>query len=221
MPRLCRNFDLVAPVYPLLERASFADALTKARRTFLNRVASSDRILLIGEGNGRFLAELLREKIGGHVTVVDSSPRMLSLLQKRIRSLDHRTDVQVVCTDFLTWSDELPSFDAIVTHFLLDLFRPASQRRIVSRVTELAKPQALWINVDYQLVKSTWRHRLIDWLQYQFDVVFSGIEADRQYDPSPYINDFGWMVEEERYFCTGSVAAQALSRNGNRSYSPE
>lgn len=215
MRRLFRNFDFVAPVYPLLERASFGDALNQARRAFLARAARADRILLIGEGNGRFLADLLREKTGGHITVVDSSPKMLSLLQRRTRYVQRRTDLRVVCADFLTWDGgESSSFDAIVTHFFLDLFRPDSQRRVVSRITDLAKPRALWSNVDYRLGKSDWQHRWVDWLQYRFDALFSGVEADRHYDPSSHLKEFGWLLDEERTFCADNVTAQALSRNG-------
>jgi len=210
--RFFRNFDFVAPAYPLLERASFGNALNEARAAFLRETARARNVLLIGEGNGRFLAELLARKRGGCVTVIDSSPKMLRLLAKRISTIRRYTQLKLIAADFLMWSGEQSSYDAVVTHFFLDLFRPGSQLRAVRKISEMAKLGALWVNVDYRVIKTKPLHRLVDWLQYRFDEIFSGVEADRQYDPSDHISASGWLVGEERLFCRGRVAAQALTK---------
>lgn len=207
---LFHNFDFVAPVYPLLEKASFGNALNEAREAFLERVVGAERILLIGEGNGRFLASLLARKKGGAIEVVDLSPKMLSLLQARIRGVKHSAELNLVCADFLRCEKTPRSFDAIVTHFFLDLFRPETQRQIVMKIASLANPGCVWVNVDFNPAKASLRDRWIDWMQYQFDLLFSGVEADRHYDPTIHILAAGWAVEEERIFCHGNVSAQAL-----------
>lgn len=212
MRRLFRNFDFVASAYPVLEFASFGNVLNEARDAFLRRTARAPHVLLIGEGNGRFLAKLLARKRGGSVTVIDSSPKMLRLLAKRIAGIRRYTELKLVDADFLLWSGKQASFDAIVTHFFLDLFRPQSQLRVVGKITEVAKPEALWIDVDYRVTKTKLRHRVLDWLQYRFDETFSGVEADRHYDPFDHIRASGWFVGEERLFCSGRVSAQALMK---------
>lgn len=212
MRRFFRNFDFVAPAYPLLERASFGDSLNVARRAFLRQTARATDVLLIGEGNGRFLAELLARKRGGCVTVIDSSPRMLRLLAARVSTIRRYTELKLISADFLIWSGEPARYDAVVTHFFLDLFRPDSQLRAITKITELSKPGVLWVNVDYRITKTNRLHRLVDWLQYRFDAVFSGVEADRQYDPFHHIHASGWRVEQELQFCHGNVSAQALMK---------
>lgn len=61
-------------------------------------------------------------------------------------------------------------------------------------------------------VKANPLHRMVDWLRYRFDRIFSGIEADRQYDPLAHIDACGWLMEGERQFCGGSVSAQVLMK---------
>jgi ubiquinone/menaquinone biosynthesis C-methylase UbiE len=206
-----RNYDLVAPFYPALERAAFGIGLTEARHLSLLPVVSAERTLLIGEGNGRFLSTCVQEKVGGSITVVDSSERMLSLAGSRIRGCELRTELQLLHADFCEWSPDEPRFDVIVTHFFLDLFRPETQRRLIEKISALSTPDTVWMNVDFRPVIGSRLHRMVDWLQYRFDRLFSGIEADRHYDPAHIIKDFGWDVQDERSFCQGTVHSQTLT----------
>ena len=206
-----RNYDLVAPIYPLLEKAAFGDGLTEARRASLCPVSLAEKALLIGEGNGRFLAACVKEKVGGSITVVDSSEKMLSLARSRIRESDLQTNVELIHADFCDWSPSEPHFDVIVTHFFLDLFRPESQRRLIEKITALSTANTIWMNVDYRPVIRSRLHRVFEWLQYRFDHLLSGIEADRHYDSAPIIRAFGWEVQEEQSFCRGTVYSQLMS----------
>src|SRR5258708_24245072 len=73
------QFDLVAPLYPVLERWIFGRRLDGARMAFYDAVLQSDRILLVGEGNGRFLRSLLARKLDGCVSVLEKTNGMLRL----------------------------------------------------------------------------------------------------------------------------------------------
>ncbi len=208
---MARNYDFVAPFYPLLERAAFGNGLTEARLASLKQVLSAESVLLIGEGNGRFLADCLKEKVGGSITVVDSSRKMLALLRARIRGIAARTEVELHHADFRQWPSPAPRFDCIVTHFFLDLFRPDSQRELIGKITRLAGENTVWLNLEYRPVIQSSLHRWVDWLQYRFDRLVSGIEADRHYDPAPLIAGHGWHIQEERQFCGGTIFSQLLT----------
>ena len=54
--------------------------------------------------------------------------------------------------------------------------------------------------------------RLINWLQYRFDCLLSGVDTDRHYDPSALLKEFGWIVKKECHFLNGTVVAQLLVR---------
>ena len=211
-----RNYDFVAPFYTLLERAAFGNGLNEARLASLKQVVSAESVLLIGEGNGRFLASCLKEKIGGSVTVVDSSRKMLALLRSRIRGIDARTEVQLHHADFRQWPSPTAHFDVIVTHFFLDLFRPDSQRQLIKKITGLAGAGTIWVNVEYRPVIRSFLHHCFDWLQYRFDRLVSGIEADRHYDPTLMIAEHGWNIHEESQFCGGTIFSQLLTASSLR-----
>jgi len=74
------QFDLVAPIYPALERLVFGMGLDDARQAFFDKVLEADRILLVGEENGRFLKSLIARKRVGSVCVVEKS-RLRNQLQ--------------------------------------------------------------------------------------------------------------------------------------------
>jgi ubiquinone/menaquinone biosynthesis C-methylase UbiE len=206
-----RSFDLVSRVYPALEWLAFGNALENARGAFLSNIINAERLLLVGEGNGRFLARCLKEKANGSITVVDSSPQMLRSAEARAATISHQTRLRFVHGDIRALTERLGKFDVIVTHFFLDLFRPESQRRIVDEITDLADSTAVWVNVDYRPKLGSAFRRAIDWLQYRFDECFSGVEADRHYDPSGFVAEFGWVQVEELVFVNGAVRAQLLT----------
>ena len=58
---LTMNADRIASGYRWLEYAAFGLALEQARFDFLSRAAGARRVLILGEGDGRFLARLLDE----------------------------------------------------------------------------------------------------------------------------------------------------------------
>jgi ubiquinone/menaquinone biosynthesis C-methylase UbiE len=211
------SFDLVSRAYPVLEWLAFGSSLERARDAFLGTVIKADRLLLIGEGNGRFLARCLKEKAGGSITVIDSSLEMLRSAEARAGSIEHRTTVHFVHTDVRSLEERLGKFDAIVTHFFLDLFRPESQRRIVAAITDLASASAHWVDVDYRPRLTGAFRRAVDWLQYRFDQRFSGVEADRHYDPSDLVAEFGWVPVEDLDFLKGAVRAQLVTLTARHS----
>ena len=59
----------------------------------------------------------------------------LRLLERRIRSIDVDTQLRLVHTDVFQWDAGQVEFDVVVTHFFLDLFNPAAQRKIVEKLT--------------------------------------------------------------------------------------
>jgi len=207
-----RNYDIVASIYPTLERMAFGQQLDDARKAFFDSLIFRNRLLLIGEGNGRFLGTCLQHKIGGSITVVDLSAEMLSLLRCRVRDMEKRTAVEVVQADFRHWPVAGQSFDGIVTHFFLDLFKPDTQRSIIQKIATLSCRETIWVNVDFQARLSSPLYRCIDWLQYRFDGLISGTEADRHYDPVQWISAAGWIPRQERTFRKGSVVAELFVR---------
>jgi ubiquinone/menaquinone biosynthesis C-methylase UbiE len=116
------EFDLVAPFYPGLERLVFGTRLDHARQTFLFEILKANQVLLVGEGNGRFLKLLNMRKFRGRIMVVEKSSMMIRLAKDRVGPLGE-LDLEFVQGDFRRCQLGR-GFDCVVTHFFLDLFNP-------------------------------------------------------------------------------------------------
>ncbi len=67
------GFGRLAYVYEGLERTVFGDLLTSARNACLCSLEEAHTILILGEGDGRFLLSLLARQPRARITVLDSS----------------------------------------------------------------------------------------------------------------------------------------------------
>jgi Trans-aconitate methyltransferase len=77
------NCDRLARWYRWAEYGAFGRALEKRRFYFLDTLSAPRRVLMLGEGDGRFLQALARRHPGAVIDYVDSSARMLALAQGR------------------------------------------------------------------------------------------------------------------------------------------
>jgi tRNA (cmo5U34)-methyltransferase len=206
-----KSFDMIASFYPLLEQMVFGSTLSRARRFFAWRVTEGNKILLIGEGNGRFLFEMVKQTSSGSFTVVDSSTRMLAAAGRRIATVDCCPRIELIHTNILEWRSSAAHYDRIVTHFFLDLFTPDNLCRVVEKISRLATEDALWINVDFSSENHNLRQRLLMWAQYRFLRISAGIEASRPFDSLPYIRQAGWQILEGRSLESGWIYAHLMT----------
>src|SRR5579859_448771 len=108
-----------------MELVLAGNKLQRCRTAFLEKSADSRNVLIMGEGNGRFLIECRRRLRAAHIICVDSSRRMLEMAKERLRR--HKLDgaaTDFVHADALEWRPPPGAFDLVVTHFFLDCFRP-------------------------------------------------------------------------------------------------
>jgi ubiquinone/menaquinone biosynthesis C-methylase UbiE len=206
------NFDFVAPFYPLLEQVVFGSTLSRSRRFFIAQVTQGNNVLLVGEGNGRFLFETVMQTSTAAFTVVDSSTRMLSAAARRVARIERCPKIEFFHADILGWQPPLARYDRIVTHFVLDLYRPYSMRRIIEKISGLATEDALWINVDFSNANQRFYQSLLMWAQYRFFRICAGIEASRLFDSTDYFREAGWQIIENRTLKQGWIAAHLMSR---------
>lgn len=190
------SFDLVAPHYRWLETIAFGNALQHARTHLIDKIERPKRALILGEGNGRFLCQLLRVYPTLEVDCVDASNTMLQLTRRRVHrtfpeSLPH---VHFYCEDILKWSPQ-KSYDLLVTHFFLDCFPPNEVSLIVQKLANAAKPGAAWLIADFTIPQQRFaraRARLLLRLMYTFFRAAAGISARELVDATPYLNGSGF-----------------------------
>ncbi len=148
------NCDRIAPFYRSLEYLSFGGALQACRVMYLRDVLDCRRALLCGDGDGRFLAALLRANRGARVDFVDLSGGMISLARRRVEAMSseaasrvnfHAGDVRQFDA-----SDGAP-YDLITAHFFLDCFDEADAAGVARRLARLAQPGAKLLLSDFRI----------------------------------------------------------------------
>jgi len=141
------NFDRVARIYRWAEYVSLGPLLQRTRTHFLSRLADRRNALALGDGDGRFLARLMRQNQELHATAVDISATMLQLLRRRCGDAARLRTLQASALEV-----EVPNgVDLIVTHFFLDCLTQAEVEALVQRVAANTEPGTLWLLSDFEV----------------------------------------------------------------------
>ena len=207
------SFDAIAPWYRTLETIAFGQSLQRARVACLAEISTPRRALIVGEGNGRFLCELLRAHPALEVDCVDSSKRMLDLAQERIGPDANR--VRFAQRDISSWTPTADHYDLIVTHFFLDCFRADRVAKIVSSLSPAATEGAIWLLADFRIPEQRFaRLRARIWLaaMYGFFRMVARIDAAKLVDPSPFLRSHGFTLQRQFLFRHGLLKSELWRR---------
>jgi len=152
------SFDRLAPHYCWMERVLAGEKLQRCRTAFLEKVTTARNVLVVGEGNGRFLVECRRELHVAKITVVDASRGMLEQTRQRLsRAKLPLDDVEFIHADALNWKPPEPRYDLIVTHFFLDCFPQVQLEKIVNTLADATEVGAFWLLADFQVPACGWK----------------------------------------------------------------
>ena len=164
--------------------------------------------MLIGEGNGRFLAEFLKINKTASVVCVDASSRMLELAKRRaVGSTGDR--VRFVQADLLDppyWQCQGGPFDLVVTHFFLDCFRADQLDPIVTAIAEQTSSGARWLLADFRVPTAGLariRAKAILWLAYTFFRIATRLPAKWITPADSFLQRNGFSLQERRVYDLG------------------
>jgi ubiquinone/menaquinone biosynthesis C-methylase UbiE len=166
------SFDALAPYYRWMEMMLAGGALHRCRTAFLDEIPRPERILLLGEGHGRSLAEFCRRFPAAQITCVDASEPMLTQARRHLaRQHLPAHQVEFIRADVLDWTPPPGGYDLVATHFFLDCFRPGQLERMTPKIAASLQPRGIWLIADFQAPTGGWRglrSRLILGLLYVF-----------------------------------------------------
>ncbi len=150
------NADRIASGYRWIEYAAFGHTLEQARYDFLSHATAARRVLILGEGDGRFLVRLLRCNRYASFAVIESSARMIHLANERVPG-GERSRVEFHQIDAV--ADCLPDgpFDLVVSHFFLDILDSRDAETVILKVSALLAPGACWLVSEFQEPDSGFR----------------------------------------------------------------
>lgn len=163
------QFDRVARLYRPMEYLSFGPLLERCRFIHLPSLVAARQALVLGDGDGRFLARLLAANRQLRAHAVDASPAMLRLLCARVSrasagvaamgSVPGR--LSTTCADIRTFTPPESGYDLVVTHFFLDCLSTGETEELIARLRPHLTPGALWLVSEFHVPADG---RLLAWL---------------------------------------------------------
>lgn len=216
------SFDRLAGVYRALEYLAFGRDLERARFGLLGRLRDCEAILVLGEGDGRCLAQLVRAAPRARIHCVDASAAMLARAAARAQGAGAAERVTFQCADI--FQAELPpgAYDAAVTLFFLDCFSPEQTGEIVRRVQRSLRPGAGWLFADFVLPpRGLARLRARLWLRglYLFFRWQTGLRTRALPPAEEILRAAGFRPEAVRDYQWGLVRSTFMSQPGSRLFS--
>jgi ubiquinone/menaquinone biosynthesis C-methylase UbiE len=199
------NADPIARWYRWLEYVGFGRALERRRCAFLGYVRDAQRILVLGEGDGRFLVKLVEQNRGASIDYVDLSRRMLEIARERAGDR-----VNYLHGNALTMPLPQNEYDLIVTHFFLDCFEEAELERLIDRIACAAQRNARWLISEFRN-SSGWSRAIIRMLYFFFGVT-TGLKTSRLTDHRPMLEQRGFRLVCEQKARAGLLISELWSR---------
>lgn len=164
MTSLVPRFDRVAHLYRAMEYLSFGPMLECCRFFHLPSLGAARRALVIGDGDGRFLARLLAQNRALQADAVDASPAMLRRLASRAIRIGAQHRVATFCADACAFAPPATGYDLVATHFFLDCLTGEEAATLILRILPHLAPGAVWLVSEFQVPAGS---RLRAWLSRQ------------------------------------------------------
>lgn len=202
------KFSNTASYFHLLENVFIGKALQQTRVAQLDSYEidpDTAEMLVVGEGNGRFLENLVRMYPGLRVTIVDESAEMLARAKSRllraelpVHSLDFRTEDirEVVLAEH--------RYTHILTNSFFSNFPEAVVSSIAGKLSAAAKEDAEWWHGDFVMPKrglSRWRAKAWLAMLYAFFGATAAVPVRTLPEVDRYIEKQGFVRGEDHVFC--------------------
>jgi SAM-dependent methyltransferase len=208
------DFDFIAQPYRALEYITLGRTVERTRLHFLPSLMPARRALVIGDGDGRFLAKLLAENTALHATVVDTSAAMLELLSRRCAPFADRLETHQ--TDALSFvpTDSEP-YDLAVTHFFVDCLTQEELRLLAERIAPLLAPGALWVVSDFRIAEGAlrWPSRLFIRTLYFGFRILTGLRTTHLPDHVSALTAAGLIRIDAQLLLAGILTAELWQKS--------
>ena len=197
------NFDSIAPHFARLEWLTFGQTMMRCRTHYLDKIKDARKILLLGEGDGRFLLKVLELSSSSQVTCIDSSFYMLNKASERIKSqrpgaFDRVNFIHASALEHELGKNE---YDAVVLNFFLDCFTTESLDLLIPRVAVATTSGGTWLINDFHQPESGLKSlRAKIWLKtmYTFFRMTAKLEASHLENPFSVLEFTGIELRERK-----------------------
>ena len=203
------NFDGLARIYRWMELLTFGPWLERCRCAFLGDLTGCRRAAVLGDGDGRFTAQLL----GVHPTIeIDAVDLSAAMLRTLLRRAGHNAArVRVHCADAREWQPANAPYDLVVTHFFLDCLTDDEVRSLADRMRGALSPAGLWVVSEFAIPEGAfgrWAARPLVWLLYRAFRLLTGLAVRNLPDHAAALRAAGFKLRKRRRRLNGLLIAE-------------
>lgn len=205
------SFDGLAPWYFLLEKFSFGNQLQKCRLNQLEELKDASSVLILGDGNGRFLESFLKSNVKAKIESLDISLKMLNLAKLRVALIPNNTEVVFIHNDVFEWNFPENKYDLVVTNFFLDCFNFDELKKLINKISISLKPKGKLMYGDFNVPNSFLKKAIILpilGIMYLFFRITTGITSNKLIDPTLLILENRFILICEKHQLGGFIKSQ-------------
>lgn len=203
------NFDGIASPYRALEYLTLGRKLEQTRLHFLPRLATVRKALVLGDGDGRFLARLFAEAANLEATAIDGSASMLQLLRRRCSQFRDR--LKTVHVDALAFMPETQvPYDLVVSHFFLDCFTEEQLDSLMTNLRPALRGGTRWVLSDFRIPQGGLRmpaHALVRSLYLAFRLL-TGLRVSKLPDHNSCLSRAGFKCIDRKLYLSGILTTE-------------
>ena len=202
------DYSNIARAYRWLEYLVFSSTLQNARVSHLTALCQNlieeecPSIAVVGDGDGRFLQELLKVKPDCQVDYIDSSSGMLVVAKERVGD-DSR--VSWSCEKFEEKKGKM--YDAIVCHFVFDGFDCEHRNHFAEVITARLKSSGVVLVSDFDSTAHCVAAALVVVMQWFFHVC-AGVPFARVTKPDGMLLAQNMTLIGENEWWRGTIFSQ-------------
>ncbi len=209
--------DSIAKYYRWLEYASFGPLLERARFHWIGRVADAKSVLILGDGDGRFIARYAAANPEARIDSIDLSAGMLKLAERRLGQLDlnERPKIRLIRGDALTTDQLHGPYDLVIANFFLDCLDRGEQQQLIEKLTPETDCKARWLVTDFQIPMSpriASIFHIFTKIMYFFFRVTAGLQNRDLPDFFPLLASAGYRTTGQRTWLFGYLFSDVLER---------
>lgn len=214
------NYDPLARPYQRLEYLTLGLTLERTRLHYLPAVLHQQHALVLGDGDGRFLSQLLFQNPTLHADAVDTSAAMLQLLRRRCEAATPTaaTRLRTYQADALTFTPPTSQpYDLVVTHFFFDCFTQPDLSTLIARITPHLAPQALWLLSDFRIPTGPMRlpaKLLVRSLYLTFRII-TGLRTTHLPDHATPLTNAGLTLTSQHRLFAGILTTELWTKPAN------
>ena len=224
------DYKYLAGSYSFWEYLCFGKKLQQCRKTHWKEMEDCKRILLLGDGDGRFSSFLAQKKPSLKISILEASPSMTKVARRRRRKLGVTEDnFSIIGKDILNWQfeDEKP-FDAVVAQFFFDSFSENEVIQIIDKISSSLKPGGKLLVSEFHVPDDTrignWRARMTLRFLYFVFRILTGLKTRELATYRIQLEKRGFQLNKAAFYSHKSLVSQVFRAPGqavNEKYHPD